>query len=267
MFLDSLALLAVTTFGRQDIRNRSLLTTYQHLHAIQLTIFNMSIDAGGLAQMTYNNNNNGFPSVGLGVPGSGFGGRQRLSTKRLSVALPPNIAPISENSVEIPTPRTSRSHLLAGLRTQPKTPAVPASAPYNQTEHQITSHGASKWGNRGYDNGYGHGIPQTATGTSFNVSNQYSANAGRQMYALPEQVLAPPSMYDQVEDVDPAVLQQMQMTSLYLAQRQQQLQQQLASLTMGAPNTNINTSMQRNGFQQSPMTPQTPQNYYGQQQM
>ncbi|KAK5135887.1 hypothetical protein LTR08_004537 [Meristemomyces frigidus] len=226
----------------------------------------MSIDAGGLAQMTYNNNN-GFPSGGLGVPGSGFGGRTRLSSKRLSVALPPNVAPISENSVENPTPRTSRSHLLAGLRTQPKTPAVPASAPYHQTEHQVQSRGASKWGNQSYDNGYGHGVPQTATGAGFDIPNQYAMNAGRQMYALPEQVLAPPSVYDQVEDVDPAMLQQMQMTSLYLAQRQQQLQQQLASLTMGAPNMNVNTSMQRNGFQQSPMTPQTPQNYYGQQQM
>ncbi|KAK4546896.1 hypothetical protein LTR36_001628 [Oleoguttula mirabilis] len=230
----------------------------------------MSFDAGGLAQMTYNNNNNAFPSGGLGVPGSGFGNRSRLSNKRLSVALPPNVDSISEDQVDNPTPRTSRSHLLAGLRTQPKTPAVPASAPYHQTEHQAHGHGASKWAGQGYaqgyNNGYGHGVPQTATASSFNMSNQYSANAGRQMYALPEQVLAPPSMYDQVEDVDPAMLQQMQMTQLYLAQRQQQLQQQLATLTM-AGGMNTNTNMQRNTFQQSPMTPQTPQNYYGQQQM
>ncbi|KAK5124652.1 hypothetical protein LTR85_001365 [Meristemomyces frigidus] len=226
----------------------------------------MSFDAGGLAQMTYNNNNNGFPSGGLGVPSSGFGNRSRLSNKRLSVALPPKVGSISEDQVDNPTPRTSRSHLLAGLRTQPKTPAVAASAPYHQTEHQVPGLGASKWADQSYGNGYGQSIPQTATGAGFNVPNQYAVNAGRQMYALPEQVLAPPSMYDQVEDVDPAVLQQMQMTQLYLAQRQQQLQQQLATLTM-AGGMNINTNMQRNAFQQSPMTPQTPQNYYSQQQM
>lgn len=224
----------------------------------------MGFDAGGLAQMTYNNNNSGFPSGGLGVPGSGFGNRSRLSNKRLSVALPPKVGSISEDQVDNPTPRTSRSHLLAGLRTQPKTPAVPASAPYHQTEHQVDGLGAAKWAGQSYGNDYAQGVPQTATGSSFNIPNQYASNAGRQMYALPEQVLAPPSVYDQVEDVDPAMLQQMQMTQLYLAQRQQQLQQQLANLTMAG---GVNTNMQRNAFQQSPMTPQTPQNYYGQQQM
>ncbi|KAI7641999.1 hypothetical protein KC318_g21661, partial [Hortaea werneckii] len=87
----------------------------------------MSFDAGGLAQMTYNNNN-GFASNGLNAPSSGFGNgnRSRFNNKRLSVALPPNVSSISENQVDNPTPRTSRSHLLAGLRTQPKAPSVPA---------------------------------------------------------------------------------------------------------------------------------------------
>lgn len=226
----------------------------------------MSIDAGGLAHMAYNNNN-GFPSNGLGAPGSGFGGRSRLNSKRLSVALPPKVSSISENQVDNPTPRTSRSHLLAGLRTQPKTPAVPASAPYHQTEHQGQGFAASKWTNQSYGNGYNQAIPQTASAASFDLGNQYAMNAGRQMYSLPEQVLAPPSMYDQLDEMDPAVLQQMQMTSLYLAQRQQQLQQQLASLTATTHGLNLNSNMQRNAFQQVPMTPQTPQDYYGQHQV
>jgi len=224
------------------------------------------MDAGGLAQMTYNNGN-GFSSNGFGTPGSGFGNRSRLSNKRLSVALPPKVESISEHQADNPTPRTSRSHLLAGLRTQPKTPAVPASAPYNQTDYQAQGYGGSKWVNQSYGNGYGQGVPQTATGASFNMLNQYTMNAGRQTYSLQEQVLAPPSMYDDSDEMDPAVLQQMQMTQLYLAQRQQQLQQQLASLTMQGQGMNVNTNLQRNGYQQSPMTPQHPQNYYGQQQM
>lgn len=229
----------------------------------------MSFDAGGLAQMTYNNNNNnGFSSGGLGAPGSGFGNgnRSRLNNKRLSVALPPKVGSISEDQVDNPTPRTSRSHLLAGLRTQPKTPSVPASAPYHQTEHQGL--GASQWANQDYDN-YGHGVPQTATGAGFNVQDQYAVNAGRQMYSLPEQVLAPPSVYEQMEEMDPAVLQQLQMTQLYLAQRQQQLQQQLATLTLGNQSMNmVGQGMQRNGLQQqTAMAQQMQQNLYAQQQM
>ena len=216
--------------------------------------------------MTYNNSNNGFPTGGLGAPGAGFGdraGHTRINSKRLSVALPPKVNVINEDQVDNPTPRTSRSHLLAGLRTQPKAPAAPASAPYDQTQYQGL--GGSKWANQGYNN-YNQGMPQTATGAGFDAANQYAMNAGRQMYSLPEQVLAPPSFYDQTEDLDPAMLQQMQMTSLYLAQRQQQLQQQLASLTASAQGMNLNTNLPQGQFGQGQMTPQTPQNMYGQQQ-
>jgi len=223
------------------------------------------MDAGGLAHMTYNTNGNGFPSGGLGVPGSGFGNRTRLNNKRLSVALPPKVDTISESAVDNPAPRTSRSHLLAGLRTQPKTPAVPASAPYHQIEHQGHGLGASRWAGPSYSNGFGQAVPQTATAAGFNMSNQYSMNGAQQMYSMPEQVLAPPSMAEQMEEMDPAMLQQMQLTRFYLAQRQQQLQQQLASLTLASQGAPM-SQMQPNIFQQTPMTPMTPQNLYGQQQ-
>ncbi|CAK4032078.1 Hypothetical predicted protein [Lecanosticta acicola] len=219
--------------------------------------------------MTYNNpNGNAFPSGGLGVPGSGFAARgSRLNPKRLSVALPPKVAPINENQVDNPTPRTSRSHLLAGLRTQPKTPSVPASAPYHQSHHSINGLSASQWAEQNYA-GYGQGVPQTATAAGFDLPTQYGMNAGRQMYSLPEQVLAPPSVYDQAEEMDPSILQQMQMQRLFLAQRQQQLQQQLANITAAAQGMSLNGNMQRASFhqQQTPMTPQTPQSFYGQQQ-
>lgn len=231
----------------------------------------MSFDAGGLAQMTSYNNNNGFPSSGLGAPGSGFGGGargSRLNSKRLSVALPPKVNPISENAVDNPTPRTSRSHLLAGLRTQPRTQAVPASAPYNQTQHNIQGLGGSQWADNRY-NGYEQGMPQTAAAAGFDMSQQYGMSAGRQTYSLPEQVLAPPSLYDQAE-MDPNTLQQLQMTSLFLAQRQQQLQQKLAALSVQDQGYAQQQQQQQMGFghnqyQKSAMTPQTPQSTYGQQ--
>nr|POF11648.1 hypothetical protein CFP56_44486 [Quercus suber] len=233
----------------------------------------MSIDAGHLAQMSYGSNST-FPTSGaLGAPGGGFGGRTRLNSKRLSVALPPKVAPISENAVDSPTPRTSRSHLLAGLRTQPKTPGVPASAPYHQTQHSVSGLGASQWADATFaNNGYTRGLPQTA----HDLSSQYAVHAAQQMYSLPEQVLAPPNMYEQTEEMDPRVLQQMQMQSLFLAQRQQQLQQKLASLTAHTQGMNLNQQQQQQqqqqqymtptGYAQGLMTPQTSQGFYGQQQ-
>ena len=215
--------------------------------------------------MTYNNNtnNNGY-SNGFGASGASFGNRSRFGAKRLSVALPPKVNPISENQVDNPTPRTSRSHMLAGLRTQPRTPQGPASAPFSQTQYRMSGLGgaASKRNDAGYD-AYDQGLPQSATGAGYDLQNQYAMNAGQQVYTLPEQPLAPPMMYDQGEEMDPAMLQEMQLHSLYLAQRQQQLQQQLASLTASAQGLNLNTNFARNPYQQNPMTPQTPQNLYG----
>lgn len=234
----------------------------------------MSMDAGGLAHMNYN----GFPSNGLGAPGSGYaarGGNRANNVKRLSVALPSKVNPINESQVDNPTPRTSRSHLLAGLRTQPKTPGGSASAPYNQNQHQAQhqSQGmaASKWAEQNY-NAYAQGMPQSVADAGFNPANQYAVNAGRQMYSLPEQVLAPPNVYGQEEEMDPSVLEQLQMTGLFLAQRQQQLQQQLANITaaanqFGGMSLNQNAQHQQQQYHHAPMTPQTPQNgYYGQQQ-
>ena len=210
--------------------------------------------------MTYNNNN-AFSPNGLGAPGSGFGSRPRMNSKRLSVALPPKVGSISEHQVDNPTPRTSRSHLLAGLRTQPKTSSVPASAPYNQTQHQMHGVGVSQWADSGY-NGYDQSVPQTATGAGFDMASQYAMNAGRQIYSLPDQVMAPPTLYDQVEEMDSGVLQQMQMHSLFLMQRQQALQQQLAKLQAAAGGLNLNTNLP---YQQTAMSAQTPQPLSGQQ--
>jgi hypothetical protein len=237
----------------------------------------MSMDAGGLAQMTFN----GFSSNGLGAPGSGFASRNRgaHNHKRLSVGLPQHINPAENHSDSNPTPRTSRSHLLAGLRTAPKTPAVPASAPYNQLDYQSQLSGMDA----NTYNAYMQSVPQSATAASFG-GNQYGGRQQHQqhqqqqrhqqqqhqqqqhqqqqqhMYSMPEQVLAPPTFYGQEAEMDPNVMEQLQLTSLFLAQRQQQLQQQLAAITAAA-----NTA-QLQGLNLSQFQQQMPQvNAYGQQ--
>ncbi|KAF2838394.1 hypothetical protein M501DRAFT_1011941 [Patellaria atrata CBS 101060] len=197
----------------------------------------MSMDAGGLAQMTYNN----FASNGgLGMPGAGFASRGKGNQlKRLSVASPPKVASISENSVEAPTPRTSRSHLLAGLRTQPKTPTVPASAPYNQQRFGVDT------------SNYGQTLPQT---------NQYGVNAGQQVYSLPEQPLAPPSVFNnnnEDDQMDPQVAAQLVAMEIHLQHRQQQLQQQLLQLT-NQQFQHMNLGLNGLRQQQYPNTPMTP---------
>ncbi|KAF1962164.1 hypothetical protein CC80DRAFT_156154 [Byssothecium circinans] len=214
----------------------------------------MSMDAGGLAQMTYNNfQQNG----GLGMPSAGFASRGKgASLKRLSVASPPKVASIAENA-EAPTPRTSRSHLLAGLRTAPKTPTSaqpPASAPFAQRQHNVGGIPRSSY------NGGSQGMPQTAIGSGFSGANQF--NQPQMMY---DQVLAPPSLEFDDGEIDPNIAAQLMATELYLAQRHQQLQQQLLTLTAHQfGNMGLNNATARQSpYPQTPFTPQM--NAYGQQ--
>jgi hypothetical protein len=193
------------------------------------------MDAGGLAQMTYNSSFNNGPS--LGAPGSGFGSRRKApNVKRWNVP-PPHISTIDESqaSATVATPRTSRSHLLAGLRTAPKSATVPSN---NQHRQHLGLEGDR----------YGHflnrtaerNVPQTATGTGFPrhslMMNQgLDTNAGHPMYTLPEQVLAPPAI-DFPTDVpmDDNLYAELMSTNLFLAAQQQRLQQQLLSVTAAA---------------------------------
>lgn len=221
------------------------------------------MDTGGLAQMTYNSY---AAPGGLGAPGAGFASRGKAGgLKRLSVASPPSIAPISENGVETNhTPRTSRSHLLAGLRTQPKTPGHPASAPFDQTQHRFGLD-ASKHAMQ--NNNFHQNGPHTAIGAGFpNTAQQYSMSAGSQVYALPEQILSPPTIdYHslQGDDIDPDYVNQLLQHELFLAQRRQQLEQQLIQLRLQG--MNINSASLRQAS--LPQTPLTPQNSYYQQQL
>ncbi|KAF2452158.1 hypothetical protein P171DRAFT_20374 [Karstenula rhodostoma CBS 690.94] len=206
----------------------------------------MSMDAGGLAQMTYNN----FQSGGLGMPTGGFGSRGKgASLKRLSVASPPKVASIAENAEQVSTPRTSRSHLLAGLRTAPKTPTSaqpPASAPYGQRQHNVGAR-------QGYNGP--QGMPQTAVGAGFTSAPQYG-----QQQMMYDQVLAPPQLQFEDGEIDPNIAAQLLATEIYLAQRQQQLQQQLLNLTAQQfGNMSLGGGVRQQSFPNTPYTP------YGQQ--
>ncbi|KIW00286.1 uncharacterized protein PV09_08176 [Verruconis gallopava] len=195
---------------------------------------------------------------GLGLPGAGYASRGKANgLKRLNLASPPKLGSLSENGVdENPPPRTSRSYLLAGLRTAPKTPSVPSSAPYNQTQHAMGNPmDQSRYAHHGGVNApynANQAVPHTAIGSSF--PTQYG-QAGQQYYSLPEQVLAPPNL-DFVEDEDPQMLAQLQATKSMLALRQQLLQQQLASLT--AQQFAMMNLGQTGQMYNSPQTPSTP---------
>jgi hypothetical protein len=223
------------------------------------------MDAGGLAQMTYNSSFNGGS---LGVPGSGFASRGKGShIKRLSVAPPSQISTIDESqpSVTVATPRTSRSHLLAGLRTAPKSATIPSS--HQQHQQRRVGLEGSRYAvssNRSADR-----VPQTATGATFpqymygmesnpvNVnSNVGMMNMGRPLYSLPEQVLAPPSIdLGDGDTIDEKWYAELMQTNLFLAAQQQRLQQQLINVTAAAQqfqNLNLGLSLAQQQQQQQP---------------
>lgn len=224
----------------------------------------MSLDAGGLAQMTYNHHNS-F-AHGLGVPGSGFASRGKGShIKRLSVAPPSKISTIDETQQANPNsaPRTSRSHLLSGLRTAPKSPTFPTSAPPTQLEQHFRSEQQNRYTMKENHN-YAHGMPHTAVGTSFgsNQRDRYGMSGNGQVYSLPEQILAPPAVQLGGEqddaNIDPDLYAELVATNQYLAQQQMRLQQQLINVTAAAQQfqgLNMGNAMvQQQQYMQTPMT-------------
>jgi hypothetical protein len=205
--------------------------------------------------MTYNNSFQ--PNNGLGVPGAGFASRGKANgLKRLSVAAPPKLGSLNEDHVDnAPTPpRTSRSYLLAGLRTAPKTPSAASSAPYNQQSFGGMDNSRYAYQQNGHGNN-NNNAPYTAIGSNFPA--QYGMSAGQQVYTLPEQVLAPPPL-EMGGDEDPQFLATLVAAKDALAYRQQQLQQQLTSIAVnqfGNMNLSGNRQMQHM-YPQTPMTPQ-----------
>ncbi|KAL3422845.1 hypothetical protein PVAG01_04592 [Phlyctema vagabunda] len=217
------------------------------------------MDAGGLAQMSYNN----FPSSnGLGLPGSGFASRRANGNNIKRLSFEPTKSGVQDNGA--PTPRTSRSHLLAGLRTAPKsatTSNFPSTAPPTQLQHRTGMESSMYADNK--DNQY------NGPKTGYPGQQNNFQNASRQMYPVTEQILAPPEIHvdehDQ-EQMDPNLYAQLVATNMYLAEQQQRLQQQLMSVQHAAQQfqgLNLNMGMQQQ-FAATP--PITPQNMYQQQQ-
>ncbi|KAI1466256.1 uncharacterized protein F4812DRAFT_436452 [Daldinia caldariorum] len=194
------------------------------------------MDTGGLAQMSHN----GFTSpTGLGMPTGGLASRRGGGQ---------NIKPLSFESIKtsteskdngVPTPRTSRSHLLACLRTAPKSATATsfASSPTSAVP-PTRVHGRDSVGNMYGSQDAMYGGPKTSHPRLATQQQSYNPMMGssQQQYTA-EQILAPPELYldEQVQDqMDPSLYAQLVATNMYLAQQQQRLQQQLLSVQAAA---------------------------------
>ncbi|PFH59035.1 hypothetical protein XA68_12894 [Ophiocordyceps unilateralis] len=192
------------------------------------------MDAGGLAQMSSNN----FP------PPSGLAMSGNLATRRGSQ----NIKPLSFDTIKqssnakdggAPTPRTSRSHLLAGLRTAPKSANAASfggAANANVSAQQLARNSmAANLSGYGQDAMF-RNQPQTAFPQYGVQQTAFPGIMSHQQYTV-DQVLAPPeiAMDEQSQEhMDPNLYAQLVATNMYLAQQQQRLQQQLRSVQAAA---------------------------------
>ncbi|KAB5525577.1 hypothetical protein GE09DRAFT_1065112 [Coniochaeta sp. 2T2.1] len=187
------------------------------------------MDTGGLAQMSHQN---------FAMPGSGLASRRGGQ----------NIKPLSMDALKspvengIPTPRTSRGHLLAGLRTAPKTSTASSFAsglasptsnmPGNMRGPRNSMAGAM------YDQSAMYNGPKTSV-PRYGVAQQqgFPQMMGYQQHFTPDQILAPPQlpMDDPIqEEMDPSYQAQLLAANQYLQDQQRQLQQQLLSLQQAA---------------------------------
>jgi hypothetical protein len=179
---------------------------------------------------------NAFAASQLGLPGGG------LASRRGGQSIKPLTFDALKASTEkdtVPTPRTSRGHLLAGLRTAPKTataaafPASPtAVAPSSQMfgRNNIATHNV-------YANAPSNAYSGPKTALPSYGSQGYGSLMGMSQQYTPEQVLAPPQIRieeHEQDGMDPQLYAQLVATNAYLAQQQQQLQQQLLNVQAAA---------------------------------
>ncbi|KZL84106.1 hypothetical protein CI238_10058 [Colletotrichum incanum] len=199
------------------------------------------MDAGGLAQM---NSNNFSSANGLAMPGGGLASRRGGPVKPLSLSSAAPTSNAADNGA--PTPRTSRSHLLAGLRTAPKSATAANFSGSNNVASPTTQSFAR--------NSMNPNMYAQAQNTQYNGPKtalpRYAGQQQQQQYvqqqqvhqSIPtsqhysaEQVLAPPEIhFDEQEQMDPNLYAQLVATNMYLAQQQQRLQQQLLSVQAAA---------------------------------
>ncbi|ERT00408.1 hypothetical protein HMPREF1624_03779 [Sporothrix schenckii ATCC 58251] len=185
------------------------------------------MNSGSLAQMSHNS----FGAPALGMPMSGLASRRGgQSIKPLSIDA---VKPGTDKDNGLVTPRTSRSHLLAGLRTAPKSataatfPQSPTTAaPVNNNSQQARNGMASGlYGgasdHHAYSNGPKTSLPRFAQSQTYN-NQHYTA----------EEILAPPEIQIDEHDVSTADADYAELvaTNMYLAAQKQRLQQQLMSV-------------------------------------
>jgi hypothetical protein len=188
---------------------------------------------GGLAQMSHNEF---APQAGLGMPSGGIASRRGgQNIKPLSFDAIRSSADVQDNGV--PTPRTSRGHLLAGLRTAPKSATATTFASAGMSPHV---YGGNNGMNGNMYGGSNHmynapktSLPRMATQQQGAYYNMTEVSGMGQQHYTPEQILAPPEFHldEQVQDqMDPNLYAQLVTANLYLAQQKQRLQQQLLSV-------------------------------------
>lgn len=195
-------------------------------------------------------------SNGLPMPSAGLSSRRGgQGIKPLSIDGINQSAAAGDNGV--PTPRTSRSHLLAGLRTAPKSATATSFGPTSPTSQQYARNSMAA-NLQGYGQESLYNAPKTAFpqyGAQQQAAYQSMLN---QQYTV-DQVLAPPELSMDEQLQDPNLYAQLVATNMYLAQRQQLLQQQLRNVQAAAQQfqgLNIN----------SPQMPQQQQHLHQQQQ-
>lgn len=204
------------------------------------------MDAGGLAQMNPNN----FSADGLALPGGGLASRRGGPVKPLSLSSATPTSNAADNGA--PTPRTSRSHLLAGLRTAPKSAAAAGFSAANVASPTAQSFGRNNLNpnsamypqaQNGQYNGPKTALPRYAGQQQQQQFVQQPQQPQQQIHqSIPagqhysaEQVLAPPEIhFDEQDQMDPNLYAQLVATNMYLAQQQQRLQQQLISVQAAA---------------------------------
>jgi hypothetical protein len=248
------------------------------------------MDAGSLAHMSHAPFNQGH---GLAM-GSGLASRRGGQ----------NIKPLSFDALKsptdngLPTPRTSRSHLLAGLRTAPRSasassfPNLPSPTTFAPQARNRNSMAPGMYDN--VYNGPKTSMPrfasqqqqpqpqqqhrqqpqqqpqQQAQQQGYNQTSTYN-----QQYTA-DQVLAPPQIQldETREHIDPNLHAQLMYTNAYLNDQQQRLQQQLRALQAAAQqfqglSLNNQAQMMQQGYPavyqqqlqnaQAMMSPATPQ--------
>ncbi|KAI0388951.1 hypothetical protein F5Y17DRAFT_165796 [Xylariaceae sp. FL0594] len=201
---------------------------------------------GGLAQMSHD-----FASTNLAMPSGGLASRRGgQNIKPLSFEGTKSSTDVRDNGV--PTPRTSRGHLLAGLRTAPKSATAASFATGGVPSHVYGRNNAMPDGVYGgsalLSNAPKTSLPRIATQHqgAYNMTGMSMAGMTPQQYT-PEQILAPPEFHldEQVQDqMDPNLYAHLVTANLYLAQQKQRLQQQLLSVQAAAQQfqgMNLNT--------------------------